>query len=138
MTFQGEKENCQIKYKGGAITGLWALFNSSGAMPPLPGKFQDLQFTFSFMYITDCYDADKLLLETGLLTRLFYHICNIFMCRQRIRAERRQEKLEHMYFAFITASFSGSQIKNSLERNAINCTLFLYWPVLTSSIQRAC
>lgn len=33
MTIQGKKENCQMEYKGGAITAPWAVFNSIGAMP---------------------------------------------------------------------------------------------------------
>lgn len=42
MTIQGEKENCQIKYKGGAITVLGTVFNSVSAMP---GESQDLLYS---------------------------------------------------------------------------------------------
>lgn len=42
MTIQGEKEDCQIKYKGGAITVLGTVFNSISAMP---GESQDLLYS---------------------------------------------------------------------------------------------
>jgi len=135
MTIHGEKENCQIKYKGGAIIVLGAVFNSMGATHGwVPGFVT--QFTFIFLYVPNCYNLNNCC-QRQTSSPDFSNICNIVIRKQKARAVKGQEKLKDMYFALISASFSRRQIKNSLERNVRNCTLFLYWPVLTGYIQRS-
>lgn len=113
MTIQGEKENCQIKYKGGGITALRAEFNSIRAIPGwVPGFI--IQFTFVFLYVPNCYNLHNCSWRQT-SSPDFSNIYNIVICKQRIRSEKGQEKLEGYVFCLDINQFF--QKKSSLERN---------------------